>query len=416
MARLIGLALPALLVAACTQAVTSTGAAQPATSTASPGAGTPSGPAFSPQVQAQLQQVLTEAQRTYHVPGVMAAVNVPGDGTWVRAAGLASTSSNSPVTPATKFRIGSITKTFTATVILQLVQEHKLSLSDPISKWVPNVQDAGSITVQQLLDMTSGIYDEGGPGSQLGAQAGADPAKVWTPQQIVDLAVAHGPAQPPGTFYYSDTNYVILGIIAQDVTGQPIQALIGSRIIQPLHLTGTSYPTTTAMPAPGSTGYVVYQGQVVAAPVVSPSVYGAAGAIISTVGDLETWVKALATGSLLSASTQAERLKLVPTSVVFPPLPGTAASAGLPVQYGLGIANIGGLLGHNGTVSGYTADILYLPSSGATIVVLMNSESPGFASSYGAEVSDAVAASMAQIVLPAAALHTVPAPPAKTAP
>jgi D-alanyl-D-alanine carboxypeptidase len=364
---------------------------------------------FSPQVTQQLQQVVSTAMQQYQLPGMVVAVTVPGQGSWVQASGQATISPSQPMTVNSPFWIGSITKTFTATVILQLVQEGKLSLTSPIAQWEPNVQSASSITVQMLLNMTSGIFDEGGAGSQVAANQSVN----YTPQQIVDLAVAHGPAQPPGTFYYSDTNYVILGIIAQDVTGQPIQNLIASRIFQPLQLNHTSFPTTTPTgpSAPAGNGYFVSQGRLVPGPTINPSTLGAAGAIISTVGDLEVWAKALATGALLSQTTQQQRLQYVPTGIVFGPLPGTAASAGVPVQYGLGISSWGGLLGHNGETNTYTADMVYLPAKDATIVVLTNGNNTAFVASNGDLVSDAAAVSLAQIVLPGA-LTTVPPPAA----
>jgi D-alanyl-D-alanine carboxypeptidase len=404
-----GLAVLAPITAACSSS-TSSGPTSPA-STAS---GTPTtAAAFSPQVSQQLQTVVSLAEQQYQIPGIVAAVSVPGQGSWTTASGQASTSPSQPVSVNSAFWIGSITKTFTGTVILQLVQQGKLSLTSPISQWEPSVQNANTITVQMLLNMTSGIFDEGGPGSQVAA----NPSATYTPQQIVDLAVAHGPAQQPGQFYYSDTNYAILGIIAQDVAGQPIQSLISSQILGPLHLTHTSYPTATpAGPsAPLGNGYVVGQGPTVAGPTVNPTALGAAGAMISTVGDLQVWAKALATGSLLSPVTQQQRLQFVPTGLTFPPLPGTGASTGLPVQYGLGISSWGGLLGHNGQANAYTSDMLYLPAKSAAVIVLANGYNPSFATTKGENVSDAAAVSLAQIVLPGA-LQTAPVPTSPSRP
>jgi D-alanyl-D-alanine carboxypeptidase len=404
----VGLAAGALITAACSSS-TSSGPSSPA-STAS---GTPTTAAsFSPQVTQQLQTVVSLAEQQYQIPGIVAAVSVPGQGSWVTASGQASLSPGERVTTSSLFWIGSITKTFTGTVILQLVQQGKLSLTSPISQWAPNVQNASSITVQMLLNMTSGIFDEGGPGSQVAA----NPSATYTPQQIVDLAVAHGPAQPPGQFYYSDTNYVLLGIIAQDVSGQPIQNLISNQILGPLHLTHTSYPTATPTGpfAPVGNGYVVGQGQPMPGPTINPTALGAAGAMISTVGDLQVWAKALATGSLLSSATQQQRLQFVPTGIIFPPLPGTGVSTGLPVQYGLGISSWGGLLGHNGQANAYNSDMLYLPAKSATVIVLANGYNPSFAATKGENVSDAAAVSMAQIVLPGALQTTaVPTAPSR---
>jgi D-alanyl-D-alanine carboxypeptidase len=365
----------------------------------SPSAAPPAAPAgqFSAQTQQQLQQVVSTAQSQYQIPGVVAAVTVPGKGSWVQAAGLANTQANQPTSVNDKFKIGSITKTFTATVILQLVDQGKLSLSTPISQWVPNVPNAGTITVGQLLNMTSGIYNEGAPGSALAQQVAANPGQVFTPQQIVGLAVSQGPAGPVGTYSYSDTGYQILAIIAQAVTGQPIQNLITNQILKPLNLSNTSYPTSSAVPSPSTSGYFIARNQVVPAPQPDPSALGAAGAMISTVGDLQTWAKALATGSLLKPQTQQLRLQTVPTQVSFTPLPGLGQSTALPAQYGLGVINSGGFLGHNGVTNGYNSAMYYLPQQQATIVILANGQN---VTAFGGkqEVADAMFANFADII------------------
>lgn len=125
---------------------------------------------------------------------------------------------------------------------------------------------------------------------------------------------------------------------------------------------------------------------------------GAAGAMISTVADLQVWARALATGALLSPSMQRQRLQLAPVPLPpFPPLPGTGVAEGLPPGYGLGIYGLGGWLGHKGAVTGYNADMFYLPAKNATIIVFVNARSPRFLLSTGEDVGDAAAISIAQI-------------------
>ena len=136
----------------------------------------------------------------------MVWVSVPGEGEWEEAYGKADLQSGQPLSLADHFPIGSVTKTFTATVILQLVQQGRLSLSAPISHWVPWVQNARQITVQMLLNMTSGIYDEYQSDSQLIDDISGRPDLAFTPEHIVRMAVAHGPVGPPGTSGYTSTN------------------------------------------------------------------------------------------------------------------------------------------------------------------------------------------------------------------
>jgi D-alanyl-D-alanine carboxypeptidase len=358
---------------------------------------------FSPGVQRQLHHVIALLRNTYHVPGVELGVVVPGEGCWADASGYADIAHNVPLTLSSEFPIESVTKTFTATVILQLVQEGKLSLSDTIGRWLPSIQDASVITIKNLLNMTSGIYSE--PDAAFEQKLQADPHMTVTPEQLINAAVAHGPAGPPGAVSYSNTNYFILGLIAQDITGQTIQQLITNRILRPLHLTGTSVPETTAqLPASLVHGYEVAPGT--AADVTpqyalfGPELGGAAGAMISTLGDLERWARALGTGELLTPSLQQQRLSFpAGPAVPFAPLPGTGVSAILPGRYGLGIGSFGGLLGHNGGTAGYQTDMFYLPARNATIVLLINGTPASGGRAGNDALCDAAAISIAEIVL-----------------
>jgi D-alanyl-D-alanine carboxypeptidase len=351
--------------------------------------------AFSPATQQELQHVVDLLHTTYQVPGVEVGVNVPGEGCWTDASGSADIAQGTALSPDSEFPVASITKTFTATVILQLVREGKLSLSDPVSTWVPYVQNANVITVRNLLNMTSGIYDE--PDLAFERQLQANPHMHVTPGQLIQAAVAHGPAGPPGTVSYSNTNYYILGLIAQDVTGQPIQRLITDRILRPLRLAGTSIPDNTAqLPASLVHGYQDTTDVTSQYALFGPELGGAAGAMVSTLGDLERWAHALGTGELLTPALQRQRLSFpAGPAVPFAPLPGTGVSTILPGRYGLGIGSFGGLLGHNGGTTGYQADMFYLPSRNASIVLLINGSGH-----LGAEsLADAAAISVAEIVL-----------------
>jgi D-alanyl-D-alanine carboxypeptidase len=357
--------------------------------------------------------VVTVMREDDKIPGVVASALVPGQGCWTEAAGLADAARGVAVTVGDEFPIGSITKTFTATVILRLVQEGKLSLAAPISNWAPNVQDSNRITVRMLLDMTSGIYDE--PDAHAGDLISADPARVWTAQEVVGLAVAHGPGAPLGKFYYSNTNYILLGYIAQEVTGEPISELVSTQVLEPLHLGHTVFMTATTPPPAGMVdGYDVgttvadVEGEDVAP--ASVSFVGAAGAMVSTVGDMAIWARALATGTLLSPSVQAERLGFSAHRATgpFEPLPATPAQAGLFASYGLGLFSLAdsagqaGLIGHNGGIPGYTSDVFYLPARQATVIVLANGVNDQFESFFGESVSDAAAVSIADLALPGA--------------
>jgi D-alanyl-D-alanine carboxypeptidase len=364
---------------------------------------------FPAPVAAKLQQALAAARQGYAVPGMAVAVHEPGVGDLHVTAGSADIASKTPITPATHFRIGSVTKTFTATVILQLVQEHRLSLSTDVDRWFPQLPYAERITIRDLLDMHSGIFDEGGGGSSLAVAANAHPTASWTPAQIVAFAIKDG-SKPPGvTFSYSDTNYVMLGAIAEAVTHTRFDRLLARRILRPLHLEHTSFPTTSlAMPSPAATAYQVglpggnpAHPEVVVAQTLNPSVLAGAGAMISTLPDMERWARALGTGELLTPKLQRLRLDLMASSFTFGGLPGVANPNSYPAGYGLGIIGVDNFLGHNGIVNGFTSDVWFDPSSGATIVVLFNSEifvtSKGVATSF-LPISDGLFTTVAEIL------------------
>lgn len=376
-------------------------------------------------VRQRLDKVVASV-RALGVPGGVIGVAGGAVGQYAKAFGLAS--SGKRMRLEDHFRIGSVTKTFTATAILELVDRHRLRLDQTIAKWEPQLPNAKRITIRMLLGMTSGIWDEGGagPSGRLSLLAKwtnqhcalrapkPDCGRFWSPQAIVNLAVKEGrAAYPPGVFYYSDTNYVLLGLIAQKVTHKPFGKLVQRLILKPLHMRQTSFPTRRlTLPAPATSGYVAFPRKAakhyLPGTVPSPSTLFGAGNIVSTLHDLRIWARALATGALLEPATQRVRLQVVPTGGAFYPLKGSGFRSMLPVSYGLGIARAGNLLGHNGEVDpfGYTAELWYLRSLRASVVVLLNSITPCQFST----LSDALAATLSEVAFGPVASGAVSAP------
>jgi D-alanyl-D-alanine carboxypeptidase len=326
-------------------------------------------PAFSPAIQRQLQQALDHAVANPAVPGMIVGIWVPGRGTWVRAAGLADRATKRPMQVQDSARIASITKTFIGTLILQLVGEGKLALDDPIQQWAPQVPNAQHITVRELLNMSSGLY--GYTEDRQWLQQALSPRtglalRQWTPPQLVQVAVAHKPYFPPGKgYHYSNTNFILLGLIIEQVTGQPVEDVLRARILRPLGLQHTVFPTTNGLPAPHAVGYYpISPHRLVNETMMNPSWFWTAGAMISTLDDLHTWAQALATGALLRPAQQRQRLTWNPYSA--------ATTHGLS-RYGLGVSNLVGFIGHNGGIPGFNTDMWYLPAAHATVVVIANS-------------------------------------------
>jgi D-alanyl-D-alanine carboxypeptidase len=211
------------------------------------------------------------------------------------------------------------------------------------------------------------------------------------------MAVAHGPVGPPGTSVYSSTNYIILGMIAQDITHQTIGNLITSQILQPLQLDQTTYSSSSALPSPSTLDYQIGSGSPERVPPYNLSNLGAAGGMVSTMSDMAVWDQALASGELLSPSLATKRLH--PSWLVdsVHPLPNQTGSPSLPVRYGLGLFTLGPLIGHNGEVNGYVSDVFYSPSRHATIIVFANGNDP---SDNSGGQADALTVSIADTVLP----------------
>lgn len=298
------------------------------------------------------------------IPGAVIGVWVPGKGEFVKGFGYGQLSPRVTMALDDHFRVGSNTKTFVATVLLQLVDEKKLTLDDTIAHFnlgiaVPN---ANRITLRQLAEMRSGIIDMYAvPGVQQQSEA------EWaarTPRQWVALAGKQPPLFAPGAKYnYSNTNWFLLGLIIEKVTHDSIEHQIASRILTPMGLTQTSFPTTDrGMPAPYAHGYSLEKKQWLdESAVLAPSVSWAAGVMISDMADMKKWVKAYVTGTTNSAATQKARLECIPT--------GTGN-----LEFGLGIGCSAGWYGYTGGITGYNTGAYYMPATGITIIAFVNSQ------------------------------------------
>jgi D-alanyl-D-alanine carboxypeptidase len=312
----------------------------------------------------RLDAAVNQAMTTAGVPGAIVGIWGP-DGTYVRAFGVADKDTRAPMKTDFYSRIGSVTKTFTVTAVLQLADQGKLGLDDPIAEFVPDVPLGNKITLRQLARMQSGLFNyTNSPEFQQAMFA--DPRRPFTPRELLNFAVAQPNQFPPGErLEYCNTNTVLLGLVVQKVSGQPLHSYIQDHILTPLGMSHTSFPTTNAFPDPHAQGYTVQtaDGKEATATDWDPSWAWAAGAMISTLDDMRIWAPALATGKLLTPQMQAQRLQ-------------TVGSPGMPPQdgYGLGIFNLGGWIGHNGSLPGYQTVVVYLPEKRTSLVILTNTD------------------------------------------
>ena len=310
--------------------------------------------------QRTLQRSVDAIQKTGTVAVV--AQSTGPDGRRYATAGVADTATGRAARATDRFRIASSTKAFVSTVMLQLVGEGRVSLDDAVEHWLPGVvdgngNDGNAITVRQLLNHTSGLFNYTADFPEIASvddfQAGR--YTTWTPRQLVGIAMRHAPDFAPGiNWEYSNTNYILAGMIIQKATGHTWQQEVTRRVIRPLGLRDTSAPDTSArIPGPHLHGYSDFggTGPVIDVTDFNPTAAGSAGAMISTTGDLTRFFSALLGGKLLRPAQLAEMKTTVRAESLDPVWPGA--------RYGLGLMEIplscGGVYySHAGDLMGYT--------------------------------------------------------------
>jgi D-alanyl-D-alanine carboxypeptidase len=364
----------ALLVAACSRFGSTAGSS-----------------ALRPIDQAALQTMVETTAKELLIPGAVVLLRTP-QGEFTVTYGTTLLGATSPPRADTHFRIASNTKTMTAAVIVLLAQEGKLSLDDPVSKYVPGVPNGDNITIAESLEMRSGLYNYTND-PIISATIDTDPAKVWTPAELLAIAFAHPANFPPGKAYeYNNTNYALLGLVAEKVDGKPLAQVMHNRLFGPQNMQDTQLPASTVntIPEPYSHGYLYGSSSValVGEPPYSPEVQAAAragtllpkdytgvnhsnaaaaGGVISTADDLATWIKALVAGRVLDSAYQRRW---------FASLQPEDPSKPEGQKYGYGIAQLSWgpntIYFHGGETPGYNSKISYDPANDMTLIVWTN--------------------------------------------
>lgn len=301
-------------------------------------------------------------------PGAIVGVQTPR-GTLVETKGIADVESGTPVRASMYHRIGSVTKTFIGTLMMQLAGEGRLSLKDPISEYVAGVPNGDTITLLELVNMTSGLSSYTASDDWLNLLY-SNPSRVWRASELSPFGYPSSPLFAPGTqFNYSDSNFVLLGLVIRQVTGRSMSSVLRRRIFKPLGLDHTFWPgSSPALPKPHMNGYTL-QGQPPNQPGDAthwnPTYAGAAGAIVSKLRDLFVYARALGTGrGLLAPRLQRKRVAAFQPVSLRTPL----------VEYGIGLVDDAGWIGHNGSVPGYTTTVYYHPVTRTAVVVETNSD------------------------------------------
>ena len=317
---------------------------------------------FSAAITAQLDDAIAKQKEALKLPGVVVGIWTPGEGYYLSATGDANLATGERRCLCEPFRIASITKTFTATAVLRLVDKGVLSTSDPLSDYLPDFPNADKIRIHDLLWMRSGIPDFADE-EYLQYLYDNPLVEVSASEEIArSAALTDRFEEPNQKTVYSNVNYTILGEIVRLATGKDIGETITTEVLEPLGLHHTSYPDDTALPG-RLHGYSwnADANDFDDMTVLNPLWAGAGGGMISTLHDLKVFARALYKGDLLSEATQAERLECMPFDF----------ANGL-MQYGEGIAKLGKFWGHDGTIFGFSTEMWYLPEKDAVIVVNVN--------------------------------------------
>ena len=315
--------------------------------------------------QSRLDEAIPRTLAETNIPGVIVGVWQGRDPVYLRAFGVKDVQTREPMTTDLYMRIGSNTKAFVVTGILQLVDQGLLSLDDPISKFVPNVPNGDNVKIRHLAQMRSGLasYSDGDKILPLWYD---DIYRQFSTQELLDGSFNQKKPilfEPGAKYDYSNTNTVLLGIVLEQLSKQSLRDYIHDRIAVPLGLKHVEYPTANGggpIPPPFAHGYATIKGARTDMASANFSWGNAAGCMVATVEDLGIWVRDLARGTLLKPATQAERLTFLDA---------------LPEHdgYGLGIELNNGWLGHGGNIFSHVSYPHYLPSQDLTMVVLFNS-------------------------------------------
>jgi len=352
--------------------------AQPHGAAGAPGAAVHAHVQHARAVGPRLQAIMDRAVRARgsEIPGVAMYVRVPGQRAWSGAAGKANVATGAPMRAGDRFRAGSIAKTFVATVTLQLAEEGRLSLDEPITAVLPASEtarfpQAGQITVRMLLDHTSGLAEWLDPAFDRGVAA--HPHREYTADQLLDRAAAKPPTGAPGErFSYNNTDYNVLGLIIEHVTGQSWRDVVRQRILTPLHLAHTSLPEPGTAPRGRDIahGYENVGGKVYDFTDVDSSMAGAAGgqALLTNTADLSRFLRAVLAGRLFHNPETLAAMR------AFLPTPNEHGRDG----YGLGLEHYtlpGGVevIGHMGTGAGYRAFMFHLPAQNVDLAMVTTS-------------------------------------------
>jgi D-alanyl-D-alanine carboxypeptidase len=331
------------------------------------------------EVRRAVQEKLNELHKNADFPGATVGIVFPGGESLSVSTGLSDREKNRTLVPSDKMLAGSIGKTYVSALVMQLIQEGKLNLDEKIKwwlgkeKWFSRLPNAEEITLRMLMNHTSGISEHVLDKKFLAAVM-EQPDKVWSPEELVAYILDTKPLFPAGKGWsYADTNYILVGMIIERVTRQPLYNTVTRRILQPLKL-GQTVPSDKRIISGLITGYSMpnspfgFEGAVIVDGkfIVNPQFEWTGGGFASTAEDLARWAKALYEGKAFDKKYLAEMLSAV------------EAKTGKGDKYGLGVqvrpSEWGMTYGHSGWFPGYLSNMEYYPEQKIAVAIQFNTD------------------------------------------
>lgn len=313
-------------------------------------------------IRQTMDKAVSDILKEKNIPGAIVGVWSPSIGVWVKTFGQADIGSGKSMHDKKKVRIGSVSQSFLVTLLLTFVDDKKISLEDPVKKYLPFVPNGENITIRQLANNTSGIFNYTEDADFM-SQVYKTPLREYKSIELANIAFKHKTYFEPGQGWHaSNTNFILLGMVIEQITSEKVEDLIRLRVIHNIGLRNTSFALYPFMESDYSRGYVDKKGSTIPQDItlLDPSVMWAAGAIVSDAQDLALWAKALYKGSFLTDKMRQARFN-------------DCVSTGEPyTENCLGILKIGDFLGYNGGIPGYACVMYYLPSKDTTIIVILN--------------------------------------------
>jgi D-alanyl-D-alanine carboxypeptidase len=320
----------------------------------------PYGDELSESVRAQIEDAADSVFMQVSTPGMIALFCVNSGNDYIVTRGVSNIATNEKMNVKNYFRIASNTKTFTGLAVLLLVDEGLINLDSSISYYLPekNIPNGYQIKVRMLGNMTSGLFNYSDDESLWADFQAGNYIGTYPPDSLLAIAFRHPPNFPPGTSYeYCNTGIVLLGLLMQKVTGKTPQQIFEEKIFRPLYLENTYWPNSMFLFSPYTHGYTSGYGSLMDATNWNPSWGYTAGVLISKFSDMKKWAPIVANGTLLSASSKAERF------------------AWIGNHYGFCVMKAGDWIGHPGTIYGYNSHVFYNTVKNITMIVLTNTDS-----------------------------------------